>query len=142
MQILRIDDVRRRVPAEGAAVVFPGCVFGGVDGHRRICGGEDEAHLRHTQLPAEGAAGAGGDGAEPTEGRGDVHDQGGAAVSPDEEGDIVSLELKFNEKENAEIKHLIQVVFKHIKELNLPDTSAALTSSNPTKAFYDQLIAE
>lgn len=63
-------------------------------------------------------------------------------ISPDEEGDIVSLELKFNEKENAEIKHLIQVVFKHIKELNLPDTSAALTSSNPTKAFYDQLIAE
>ena len=63
-------------------------------------------------------------------------------ISPDDEGDIVSLELKFDEKEASVIKHLIQVVFRHIKELDFPDTSAALTSSNPTKAFYDQLIAE
>ncbi len=63
-------------------------------------------------------------------------------ISPDEEGDIVSLELNFNDKEASEIKHLIQVVFRHIKELDLPDTSTALLSSNPTKAFYDQLISE
>ena len=63
-------------------------------------------------------------------------------ISPDDEGDIVSLELKFDDKEAATIKHLIQVVFRHIKELDLPDTSAALTNSNPTKAFYDQLVAE
>jgi ATP-dependent helicase/DNAse subunit B len=63
-------------------------------------------------------------------------------ISPDDEGDIVSLNLQFDEKENAEIKHLIQVVFRHIKTLDLPDTSEALTSSNPTKAFYDQLVAE
>ena len=63
-------------------------------------------------------------------------------ISPDDDGDIVSLELKFNDKENAEIKHLIQVVFRHIKNLDLPDTSAALASSNPTKTFYDTLIAE
>ncbi len=63
-------------------------------------------------------------------------------ISPDDEGDIVSLELDFDDKENAEIKHLIQVVFKHIKELDLPDTSAALATSNPTKAFYDQLVSE
>ena len=63
-------------------------------------------------------------------------------ISPDEEGDIVSLNLQFNEKENAQIKHLIQVVFRHIKSLNLPDTTEALTSNNPTKAFFDQLVAE
>lgn len=63
-------------------------------------------------------------------------------ISPDDEGDIVSLELEFNEKDSADIKHLIQAVFRHIKTLNLPDTTAALESSNPTKAFYDQLIAE
>lgn len=63
-------------------------------------------------------------------------------ISPDDEGGIVSLELRFNDKENAKIKHLIQVVFRHIKALDLPDTSTALKSSNPTKAFYDQLIAE
>jgi len=63
-------------------------------------------------------------------------------ISPDDEGDIVSLELNFDDKESAEIKHLIQVVYKHIKELDLPDTSIALSSSNPTKAFYDQLIEE
>ena len=63
-------------------------------------------------------------------------------ISPDEDDDIVSLDLDFNDKDSADIKHLIQVVFKHIKNLDLPDTSTALQSNNPTKAFYDQLIAE
>ena len=63
-------------------------------------------------------------------------------ISPDDEGDIVSLELDFNEKDSADIKHLIQTVFHHIKTLDLPDTTAALESGNPTKAFYDQLITE
>ena len=63
-------------------------------------------------------------------------------IAPDQDDDIVSLELTFDEKENAQIKHLIQVVFKHIKTLDFPDTSAALETSNPTKAFFDQLIAE
>ncbi len=63
-------------------------------------------------------------------------------ISPDEEGDIVSLNLDFNDKEAAEIKHLIQVVFRHIKTLDLPDTEEAKTKSNPTKAFYDQLVNE
>jgi ATP-dependent helicase/DNAse subunit B len=61
-------------------------------------------------------------------------------VSPDDDGDIVSLELKFNEKENAEIKTLIKNVFKSIKTLDFPDTTEAKKSYNPTKAFYDQLI--
>ncbi|MDO4219937.1 MAG: ATP-dependent DNA helicase [Candidatus Saccharibacteria bacterium] len=63
-------------------------------------------------------------------------------ISPDEEDDIVSLSLKFNDKEAAEIKHLIQVVFRHIKALDFPDITDAQATSNPTKAFYDQLIAE
>ena len=63
-------------------------------------------------------------------------------ITPDDDGDIVSLNLDFNEQENADIKHLVQVVFHHIKNLDLPDTTNALESNNPTKAFYDQLIAE
>ncbi len=63
-------------------------------------------------------------------------------ISPDDEGDVVSLELKFNEKEATEVKRLIQTVFKCIKNLDFPDTSTALASSNPTKAFYDQLISK
>jgi DNA helicase-2/ATP-dependent DNA helicase PcrA len=63
-------------------------------------------------------------------------------ISPNDEDEIVSLDLKFKDEEAAEIKHLIQVVFRHIKALDLPDTEAAKASSNPTKAFYDQLIAE
>ncbi len=63
-------------------------------------------------------------------------------ISPNEDGDIIPLELNFNDKEAAEIKHLIQVVFRHIKTLDLPDTEAAKSASNPTKAFYDQLVAE
>ncbi len=63
-------------------------------------------------------------------------------ISPDEDDEIVSLKLDFKDAEAAEIKHLIQVVFHHIKALDLPDTEAAKASSNPTKAFYDQLIAE
>lgn len=61
-------------------------------------------------------------------------------VSPDDDGDIVSLELKFNEKENSEIKTLIKNVFRSIKALDFPDTTEAKKSYNPTKAFYDQLI--
>ena len=63
-------------------------------------------------------------------------------IAPDQDDDIVSLELSFDEKENAAIKHLIEVVFHHIKTLEFPDTTDALKSSNPTKAFYDQLVAE
>ncbi len=63
-------------------------------------------------------------------------------IAADEEGNIVSLPLEFNEQEAAEIKHLIKVIYRHIKTLDFPDTTAARAASNPTKAFYDQLIAE
>lgn len=63
-------------------------------------------------------------------------------IAPDQDDDIVSLELAFDEKENEQVKRLIQVVFHHIKTLEFPSTDEALASSNPTKAFYDQLVAE
>ena len=63
-------------------------------------------------------------------------------IAPDQDDDIISLELDFDEKESAQIKHLIEVVFKHIKTLDFPDTSEALKTSNPTKSFFDQLISE
>ena len=63
-------------------------------------------------------------------------------ISPDEDGDITPLELTFKDNEALEIRHLVEVVFRHIKTLDLPDTSEVLGKSNPTKAFYDQLISE
>lgn len=63
-------------------------------------------------------------------------------ISPNKTGEISALDLDFDGQENAEIKHLIEVVFRHIKTLDLPDTTAARQTTNPTKAFYDQLIAE
>ena len=63
-------------------------------------------------------------------------------ISPDAAGNIVTLKLNFDDKENAIMRHLIEVVYHHIKTLDLPDTSEALKKSNPTKAFFDQLIAE
>lgn len=63
-------------------------------------------------------------------------------IAADNDGDITSLELKFKPDEAEEIKHLIQVVFRHIKTLDLPDIEAARAKYNPTKALYDQLVAE
>jgi DNA helicase-2/ATP-dependent DNA helicase PcrA len=63
-------------------------------------------------------------------------------ISADSDGDIVPLELKFNDKEAEQIKQLIAVVFKHIKSLDFPDTTEAAKSSTPTKAFFEQLLAE
>ncbi len=63
-------------------------------------------------------------------------------ISADSDGDIVPLELKFNDKEAEQIKQLIAVVYKHIKELDFPDTTEAAKSSTPTKAFFEQLLEE
>ena len=63
-------------------------------------------------------------------------------ISPNDFGETITLELDFKDAEAEQIKHLIKVVFRHIKTLDFPDTTAAEASSNPTKAFFDQLIAE
>ena len=63
-------------------------------------------------------------------------------VSPSDEDEIISLNLNFKEEEATDIKHLIQVVYRHIKTLDMPDIEDARTHHNPTKAFYDQLISE
>lgn len=63
-------------------------------------------------------------------------------IAPDDYGDTIALELNFNDKEAAQIKRLIATVFRHIKTLNLPDTTQAATASAPAKAFFDQLLAE
>ena len=63
-------------------------------------------------------------------------------VAPNDEDEIISLGLNFKDDEAEEIKHLIQVVYRHIKALDLPDIEAARETNNPTKALYDQLVAE
>ncbi|MBR6811541.1 ATP-dependent helicase [Candidatus Saccharibacteria bacterium] len=63
-------------------------------------------------------------------------------IPADSDGDIVPLELNFKDTEAEQIKKLIQVVYKHIKSLDFPDTSEANKNSNPTKAFFDQLLSE
>ena len=63
-------------------------------------------------------------------------------IAPNDFGETIALELDFKGAEAEQIKHLIKVVFRHIKTLDFPDTTAAEAAYNPTKAFFDQLIAE
>ena len=63
-------------------------------------------------------------------------------IPADSDGDIVPLELNFKDSEAEQIKKLIQVVYKHIKTLEFPDTTEANKSSTPTKAFFEQLLEE
>ena len=63
-------------------------------------------------------------------------------IPADSDGDIVPLELKFKDDEAEQIKKLIQIVYKHIKSLDFPDTTEANKSSTPTKAFFEQLLEE
>lgn len=63
-------------------------------------------------------------------------------IAPNDFGETIALELDFKDAEAEQIKHLIKVVFRHIKTLDFPDTTAAEAAYNPTKAFFDQLIAE
>ena len=63
-------------------------------------------------------------------------------IPADSDGDIVPLELNFKDAEAEQIKQLIQVVYKHIKSLDFPETSEANKASNPTVAFVGQLLNE
>lgn len=63
-------------------------------------------------------------------------------IPADSDGDIVPLELIFKDTEAEQIKKLIQVVYKHIKSLDFPDTAEANKASNPTMAFFEQLLDE
>ena len=63
-------------------------------------------------------------------------------IPADSDGDIIPLELNFKADEAEKIKQLIQVVYKHIKSLDFPDTAEANKASNPTVAFVEQLLSE
>lgn len=63
-------------------------------------------------------------------------------ISADSDGDVVSLELNFKDAEAEQIKKLIQIVYKHIKSLDFPETTEANKASNPTVAFFEQLLNE
>ncbi len=60
-------------------------------------------------------------------------------VAPDDNGDISSLELEFNDEEAARIKKLIKIVYAHIKALDFPDTSEF---NDSILNFINYLISE
>lgn len=63
-------------------------------------------------------------------------------IPPDKDGDVVSLALDFNPDTAARYKKLIAAVYRRIKNLDFPDTTAFKEAKDPTAAFIDSLIAE
>lgn len=62
-------------------------------------------------------------------------------VEPTASGDIVALELQPTQDELARFTRLIQAVWKHIIELNLPDTSSYPQNFNGLLAFEEDLLS-
>ncbi len=63
-------------------------------------------------------------------------------VEPDEQGDIVALELEFDSEEVASIKRLIRTVWKHIIALDLPDVSSYSPTYRGVLDFERALLDE
>lgn len=63
-----------------------------------------------------------------------------AFVEPTRSGDIIRLEMIFDSEELARFKLLLLSVWKHIKELNIPDISSYEASYRGILAFEQDLI--
>jgi DNA helicase-2/ATP-dependent DNA helicase PcrA len=61
-------------------------------------------------------------------------------VEPTQSGDILSLEAQFSHEELERFRELIHVVWNHIIELNLPDTSSYEPSYKGMLEFEDDLL--
>jgi DNA helicase-2/ATP-dependent DNA helicase PcrA len=61
-------------------------------------------------------------------------------IEPDQEGKVHSLPLSFNTDELARTKRLLQVMWEHVMQLNLPDTGAYPDTLAGTLQFEDDLI--
>lgn len=61
-------------------------------------------------------------------------------VEPDTEGSVQHLVMVFDDAEMAQFKRLIEIVWKHIMELNLPDTSAYPANYQGMLAFEHDLL--
>jgi DNA helicase II / ATP-dependent DNA helicase PcrA len=63
-------------------------------------------------------------------------------VEPDEEGNIVpGLEITFSDEEENEMKELLQVIWKHVMELDFPDISGYSPNYKGAEDFIAQLLA-
>jgi DNA helicase-2/ATP-dependent DNA helicase PcrA len=63
-------------------------------------------------------------------------------VESDSDGTIHQLEMTFDPEEMERFKALIQVVWRHIMELNLPDTSHYQPSYKGIRSFEDDLLQD
>lgn len=61
-------------------------------------------------------------------------------IEPDEQGKVHSLELVFDNKELEETKQLLRALWRHIQDMNFPDTSAYAPTLTGIKAFEQDLI--
>jgi DNA helicase-2/ATP-dependent DNA helicase PcrA len=63
-------------------------------------------------------------------------------IEPDSEGIIRSLELKYEEKELQRVQELIQVMWRHVQELNFPDVSNYATTFVDSKKFESDMLKQ
>ncbi|MEO8105179.1 MAG: ATP-dependent DNA helicase [Candidatus Saccharibacteria bacterium] len=63
-------------------------------------------------------------------------------VEPDELGDITELHASFNDEDEQRLKLLIQAVWKHVAELDFPDTSIYSDDLKGIEAFEIDLLSE
>ncbi len=63
-------------------------------------------------------------------------------IEPSDDGRIMHLELTFEDQELIRLKQLIQVVWRHITTLDLPDTSGLGSNLADVKQFIDSLIQD
>ncbi len=61
-------------------------------------------------------------------------------IEPDENGDINTLTLTFQDQEMAELKKLITAVWSKIKNLDFPDTTKYQATNAGTKKFINDLL--
>ena len=63
-------------------------------------------------------------------------------VEPDEDGIIQELHVSFGDTETQHMRALVQAVWQHIMDLDLPDTSSYTPDLSGVEAFEADLIAE
>jgi DNA helicase-2/ATP-dependent DNA helicase PcrA len=61
-------------------------------------------------------------------------------IEPDASGNTVSLELKFNQKEFDETKLLLEIMWRKVMALDLPDTGGYSKNMAGTKKFEQDLL--
>jgi DNA helicase-2/ATP-dependent DNA helicase PcrA len=65
-----------------------------------------------------------------------------AFVEPDGDGKMHILDLKFEADEQARVEALIQALWRHVHDLNFPDTTNYPANLSGIKAFEDDLLSD